>query len=407
MRLASQYVRVKECIYRINGRIVVRMKDPATGKRKDWPANSIEEAEHIRDKIRQEARSGKKVRRSITCDEWVRRWTTEKKYRRKSDSTNVHNHMQVRKFAEDFKGVPLSHVTRNMARDWLLEGRTPADGNGPLPSHRTPQRHRMNTVRALFNDAYRREDPPLVEDNPFAALGIESYKGRGGDRITILTEDEVTLLAACAEEVWGDYGRTFFGPMILVAAWSGVRLGELWALEWEDVDFKNEEIYVRRQYSSRTRQVVRPKGDKERKIALLPPAGEALRRVPKNPTGEGTIFWTPDFRARYYDRTHNYYWLPVRAAFWGKLPDSRRTEMDRELGKIPRGFDFYELRHFCATYLYETLGLPPWQVAKQLGHSDGGKLVMEVYGHPSEKNAIDTIKERFREQQRESSRKTG
>jgi site-specific recombinase XerD len=48
--------------------------------------------------------------------------------------------------------------------------------------------------------------------------------------------------------------------------------------------------------------------------------------------------------------------------------------------------DFYELRHFCATLLLE-MGARHADVAVQLGHTDGGALVMEVYGHPSEDGA--------------------
>jgi integrase len=44
--------------------------------------------------------------------------------------------------------------------------------------------------------------------------------------------------------------------------------------------------------------------------------------------------------------------------------------------------NFYELRHFCATHLLE-LGVSHADVAVQLGHTDGGALVMCTYGHPS------------------------
>ena len=56
---------------------------------------------------------------------------------------------------------------------------------------------------------------------------------------------------------------------------------------------------------------------------------------------------------------------------------------------------FYELRHFCATHLIE-LGLSPGDVATQLGHTDGGELVMSTYGHPSIKASLARILEAFR-----------
>ena len=51
-------------------------------------------------------------------------------------------------------------------------------------------------------------------------------------------------------------------------------------------------------------------------------------------------------------------------------------------------FDFYELRHFGASYMLNVLGLEPWVIAEQLRHTDGGALVVELYGHPERGKAI-------------------
>lgn len=56
--------------------------------------------------------------------------------------------------------------------------------------------------------------------------------------------------------------------------------------------------------------------------------------------------------------------------------------------------DFYELRHFCATHLLG-LGVSHADVAVQLGHTDGGALVMSTYGHPSEAAALDRLKRAY------------
>jgi integrase len=54
------------------------------------------------------------------------------------------------------------------------------------------------------------------------------------------------------------------------------------------------------------------------------------------------------------------------------------------------GPDFYELRHCAATMLLER-GMTPWDVAVQLGHQDGGRLVTSLYGHPSEAAARERL----------------
>ena len=56
-----------------------------------------------------------------------------------------------------------------------------------------------------------------------------------------------------------------------------------------------------------------------------------------------------------------------------------------------RDLDLYELRHAAATMLLER-GVSPADVAVQLGHTDGGALVMARYGHPSEDAARDRLK---------------
>jgi hypothetical protein len=57
--------------------------------------------------------------------------------------------------------------------------------------------------------------------------------------------------------------------------------------------------------------------------------------------------------------------------------------------------DFYELRHFGASYMLNELELEPWVIAEQLRHSDGGRLVIELYGHPDHDNANERIRRAY------------
>lgn len=56
--------------------------------------------------------------------------------------------------------------------------------------------------------------------------------------------------------------------------------------------------------------------------------------------------------------------------------------------------DFYALRHFCATHLLEP-GISHADVAIQLGHTDGGRLVMSTYGHPAERGTRERLKRAY------------
>jgi integrase len=59
-----------------------------------------------------------------------------------------------------------------------------------------------------------------------------------------------------------------------------------------------------------------------------------------------------------------------------------------------RDLDLHELRHAAATMLLER-GVAHADVAVQLGHEDGGALVMSRYGHPSRDPARHRLKMAF------------
>ena len=170
----------------------------------------------------------------------------------------------------------------------------------------------------------------------------------------------------------GEFGPVF-RAMVLFAAYVGLRPGELFALERSDVG--RDEVRIRQNLDG-TGTLKAPKNDQERVVVLPPPAREALKDVPAR-LDVPWLFLTPRGR-RFAKSSLYYYWNPVRAAF----------------GRP--GMDFYELRHFCATHLLE-LGISHADVAVQLGHTDGGALVMSTYGHPSEDAARERLKRAYAE----------
>jgi integrase len=104
------------------------------------------------------------------------------------------------------------------------------------------------------------------------------------------------------------------------------------------------------------------KTGRPRTVVVPPAAQDALLDVPARPSG--LLFTSPSDRM----------WTqPLHHRYWSLL---------RRFAKRP-GFDFYGLRHTAATMLLER-GVTPWDAAIQLGHSDGGQLVMSLYGHPSD-----------------------
>lgn len=286
--------------------------------------------------------------RDETVAHFVERW--KEQYARPRASTNRHNAYMVKPFVASFGGVRMGDITRRQAREWALK-------------HRSS----VPVVRALFNDAL---DEEVVTSNPFANLRLD--QGRGRRDLTALTREELDQLADAALATLDDYGPTF-RACILFAAYVGLRPAELFMLRWTDIDLGRHEVRIRQSLGS-TGDVTLPKNGQVRTVTLPPPARDALMEMPRR--ADSPYVFTTRTGKRFSKTSHNYYWYAVRSA----------------CGRP--GMDFYELRHFCATELLR-LGVSHADVAVQLGHTEGGALVMSTYGHPSEDEARGRLRAAF------------
>ena len=286
--------------------------------------------------------------RDETCDSFARRWVAD--YPRPRSSTDRHNGYAVEKFGVEFAGQKLSSIERSEVRPWALRNQW-----------------RVPALRAMFKDAL---DDGFVTSNPFANLGIEGSRGRRD--IDVISEETLMRLADTALQVCDEMGPTL-RAMILFSAYVGLRPAEMFVLRWSDVDFTSGRVHIRQSLTS-TGEVTLPKNGRARTVVLPPPAADALRTLPRR-LDSPLVFVTS------------------RGTGWKKTTHFHRWNLIRLAAGL-RGMDYYELRHFCATHLLE-LGLRPSDVAIQLGHNDGGILVMKTYGHPEEEAARQRIARAF------------
>lgn len=266
-----------------------------------------------------------------------------------------------------------------------------------------------DTARTLFNWAIREE---LASRNPFANLRRRRPRGRSD--IQVLDELELVALANVAISKWGAYG-TVIRTMILLAGYTGMRLAEIWALRWRDIDLEGEIVHVRWQLETLSTKMLkrrvdelrrrgdpcmevpggvlwRPKNTEERTIVLLPEAAEAIGDLARHISSE--FLFLTNGGALFSKSKHHYYWDPVRAGFTESLP---RTHWLRERidGLGPNGnYDFHELRHLHSSMLANAEVVQS-DNALQLGHRDGGELVRRRYAHPDEELARERIREHW------------
>ena len=331
-----------------DGRFGVKVWDPGL-RRYRWVGTFDREREAL---IAEADATLRPARDAPTVKQWARVWLSD--YARPARATQSTYRYAADQVVEKLGTRKLTDVDRPMAR--RLANSWP--------------RSTTRVARTMWSDALR---DGLCEVNPWTNLRLETPKGRKD--IGALTEDEIERLADIADKVHGDYGAEM-RAIILTLAYTGMRPGELCALRWDGIDFGAHEITIRRSVDGTGREKV-PKNGKPRRIAMPPIVAEALRAVPRQLDSPYVFHSRRGHRLT--KGTLAYSWRQVAAAW--------RAADGRDL-------DLYELRHACATLLLER-GLTPADVATQLGHTDGGRLVMVLYGHPSEEAARDRVKMAF------------
>ena len=152
-------------------------------------------------------------------------------------------------------------------------------------------------LHAIFKRAQRHWGLTV---NP--AAGIDRQPIRRSTEFRVLSPEQVhALVRAAADEQDG----AFF----LTAAFEGLRLGELRALRWRDVDFDLRIIHVRRAVALRDEDV--PKSGRARAVPLTDQVARALDGLSRRgrftgendlvfPSPEGSFLEDSALRRRYY-----------------------------------------------------------------------------------------------------------
>jgi integrase len=289
-----------------------------------------------------------------TCASFAERWLED--WPRTAASTRKLYAQAATRFTEQFGATPLGEVERISARSWALG----------IP------RNISKIVGTMYEDA---RNVGLVEENPFSNLRLPETE-RTRPVLPPSLDEFRALLGACI--VHGAYAGEF-RALIQFTAWTGIRASEVQGLQLPDVG--HDTVSIRRARKD-DGSYGKPKNGKERLIAFPEPA-RVLDQVPRR-EGSPFVFHTP--RGVPLKKGNLYY-------LWNKVRDTSGTSMDR----IADGLSpirFHDLRHFCATRLLE-LGLDHFAVSVQLGHEDGGALVMARYGHPSKDAARERLLARF------------
>jgi integrase len=175
------------------------------------------------------------------------------------------------------------------------------------------------------------------------------------DAWTFLTHEEINQLITC--EAIPLQWRTVY----TVAIFTGMRRGELVALQWGDVDFQSRQITVRRSLKRG-----KPKSGRVRHIPLFDAALEPLKRWRRTvgPIG-GLVF--PKRAGGMRREDDDFYWAAYSDRHGKRVPGYK------EVAGIVRPVRFHDMRHTCASHLVMGTWGQEWsllEVCTFMGHRD-------------------------------------
>lgn len=203
---------------------------------------------------------------------------------------------------------------------------------------------------------------------------------RSGD-FNVLSPEEVFAVARAADDEQD-------AALFTVAAFTGLRMGELRALRWSDVDFANRNVFVRQNHVRD--RVAAPKSGKMRSVPLIDQAGSALakfsqRRHLKQPSD--LVF--PSDTGSYVDDGE------LRRRFYAAL---RRAGLGHKRLEDPP-LRFHDLRH-----TFGTLAVQVWplvDVQSYMGHANISTTMIYAH-HVPKHNAADALSALVTEQSADS-----
>ncbi len=201
-----------------------------------------------------------------------------------------------------------------------------------------------------------------------AAADVEKFPQRRSGDIEVFSPEEVWALVRAADSEQD-------AAIFLTAAFTGLRMGELLALRWRDVDFAGRTVRVRASYY--LGQLTSPKSGKVRAVPMAPDVAKVLARLG---TREN---WTGDDDLVFAGETGGY--LDGSAL--------RRRYKEALARAVLRPLRFHDLRHVFGTRLIGKADIR--RVQEWMGHADIQTTMRYLHYAPRDEDA-ELVAEAFR-----------
>lgn len=299
------------------------------------------------------------------ADEWLE---NDIKVLRKSATYERYSHMLKKHILPVFGGKHLNVITRGDVKDFLLK----KIKAGYAAKSVTLMR---DVIGGVFNYAIDKE---IVQESPVKGVTkrLDLKRDRSKEVDPLDRQETDIFLQACQKQI-PEYHLFFY-----TALRTGLRLGELLALKWGDIDLNSKYMRVRRSY--KLGKFSEPKNHKGRRVDLSDQLVKEIKAHKAKEKQKGLKLGLGDAPELVFNRNGK----PIEQNYI-------RRVFKRVLDKAGlREIRLHDLRHTYASQLL-SLGESPMYVKEQLGHHSI-QLTVDTYGHwiPSEgKTGVNRLDE--------------
>ncbi len=289
--------------------------------------------------------------------DYAREWFSEYCQKKLAPKTQAayKNHIDRRIVPElghiELKDLRPQHILRFVAM--LEEGNVRFDGR---PGRLSPQSamYCFRVLSSMLQDAVQWQLIPLNPCTKVKPPSAERHKPPAFDE-----EDVKKMLAALAGE------PLKYRTVVMLALDSGLRLGELMGLRWDDIDFSTATLNVERSNQAMKGRGIFTKRPKTEMSARKIVISENILMLLQEYKG-----WQDEQKTMLANQWHEGGWLFTQ---WNGLPMYPTTPSQWFSKFLKRHglphISFHALRHLSATLLI-AFGVPLKNVSSRLGHAD-------------------------------------